>query len=87
MRATDNPDFFAGLPMQTAQQVLKDAVHDFKAWLDSLKEYKKNPSNYTGKPKMPGYCKSIRKTFTVTNQDAVIYPVSYTHLDVYKRQV
>ena len=42
MRATDNPDFFAGLPMQTAQQVLKDAVHDFKAWLDSLKEYKKN---------------------------------------------
>lgn len=24
---------------------------------------------------MPGYCKSSRKTFTVTNQDAVIYPV------------
>ena len=65
----------AGLPMKTAQQVLKDAVHDFKAWLDSLKKYKKNPSNYTGKPKMPGYCKSNRKTFTVTNQDAVIYPV------------
>ena len=75
MRATGNPDFFAGLPMQTAQQVLKDAVHDFKAWLDSLKKYKKDPSNYTGKPKMPGYCKSSRKTFTVTNQDAVIYPV------------
>ena len=75
MRATVNPDFFAGLPMQTAQQVLKDAVHDFKAWLDSLKKYKKDPSNYTGKPKMPGYCKSSRKTFTVTNQDAVIYPV------------
>lgn len=75
MRATNNPDFFAGLPMQTAQQILKDAVHDFRTWLDSLKKYKKNPSNYTGKPKMPGYCKSNRKTFTVTNQDAVIYPV------------
>lgn len=75
MRATNNPDFFAGLPMQTAQQVLKDAVHDFKSWLDSLKKYKKDPSNYTGKPKIPGYCKSNRKTFTVTNQDAVIYPV------------
>ena len=24
MRATSNPDFFAGFPMQTAQQVLKD---------------------------------------------------------------
>lgn len=76
MRATHNPDFFAGLPMQTAQEVLKDAVHDFRAWLDSLKQYKKDPSCYTGKPKMPGYCKSSRKTFTVTNQDAVIYPVA-----------
>ena len=47
MRATGNPDFFAGLPMQTAQQVLKDAVHDFKAWLDSLKKYKKAPANLT----------------------------------------
>lgn len=33
MRATSNPDFFAGLPMQTAQQVLKDAVHDFKTFV------------------------------------------------------
>ena len=33
MRATHNTDFFAGLPMQTAQEVLKDAVHDFKTWL------------------------------------------------------
>ena len=75
MRATHNSDFFAGLPMQTAQEVLKDAVHDFKTWLVSLKQYRKDPSSYTGKPKMPGYCKSSRKTFTVTNQDAVIYPV------------
>lgn len=30
MRVTDNPDFFSGLPMQTAQAVLKAAAGDFK---------------------------------------------------------
>lgn len=30
MRVTDNPDFFAGLPKQTAQQMTKQAVTDFK---------------------------------------------------------
>ena len=33
MRVNRNPDFFAGLPMQTAQAVLKQAVSDFKNWL------------------------------------------------------
>ena len=40
MRANGNPDFYAGLPMQTAQHVLKEAVTVFRAWLKSLKEYR-----------------------------------------------
>ena len=75
MRVTKNPDFFAGLPMQTAQAVVNAAVMDFKNWLASLRKYKKDPSEFLGKPKMPGYRKSERKTFTITNQDAVLYPV------------
>ena len=76
MRATNNPDFFAGLPMQTAQNVVKQAVRDFKNWLASLKEYKHSPDKYLGKPKMPHYKKkgSIC-TFTVSNQDAVLYRI------------
>ena len=75
MRVTDNPDFFSGLPMQTAQAVLKAAAGDFKNWLAALRAYKKDPSKFLGKPRMPGYCKSEKKTFTITNQDAVLYPV------------
>ena len=75
MRVTDNPDFFSGLPMQTAQAVLKAAAGDFKNWLAALRTYKKDPSKFLGKPRMPGYCKSEKKTFTITNQDAVLYPV------------
>ena len=72
MRVTNNPDFFAGLPIQTAQAVVKQAVQDFKNWLAALRIYKKNPSSFTGKPKMPRY-KKAPCTFTITNQGAVLY--------------
>ena len=75
MRANQNPDFFAGLPMQTAQRVLKEAVTVFKAWLKSLGEYRRAPARYTGKPRMPRYLKGDLHTFYITNQDAVLYPV------------
>ena len=75
MRVTQNPDFFAGLPMQTAQAVVKAAVNDFTNWLKALKAYKKEPSKFPGKPQMPHYCKKEQKSFIVTNQDAVLYPV------------
>ncbi|WP_049962404.1 RNA-guided endonuclease InsQ/TnpB family protein [Oribacterium sp. FC2011] len=72
MRVTKNPDFFTSLPMQTAQAVVKQAVQDFKNWLATIKDYKKHPDKYLGKPKMPHYKKSAC-TVTITNQDAVVY--------------
>lgn len=65
--------FFAGLPMQSAEAVLRKSVQDFNNWLASLKKYRANPKGYTGRPKMPGYLKGERATFTITNQDAVYY--------------
>lgn len=73
MRVTENPDFFAGLPMQTAQAIVKQAVTDFHNWLKALKEYGKNPEKFLGKPKMPHYKKDNLSTLTITNQDAVLY--------------
>ena len=75
MRANENPDFFAGLPMQTSQRILKEAVGVFKAWLSALKEYKSCPGKFTGRPRMPKYLKADRHTFYISNQDAVLYPV------------
>ena len=73
MRVTQNPDFFAGLPMQSAQATVKHACSDFQNWLLALKKYKQNPALFTGKPRMPGYCKGDITALTLTNQDAVIY--------------
>ena len=44
MRVTWNPDFFAGLSMQCAQNVLKQVCGDFKNWMASCRQYKKDPS-------------------------------------------
>ena len=66
MRVTENPDFFAGLPMQTAQAIVKQAVTDFNNWLKSLKAYAKHPENFLGRPKMPHYKKDSLTTVTVT---------------------
>ena len=74
MRVMDNPDFFAGLPSQTAEECQKAAVHDFRSWLASLREYKKHPEKYLGKPRMPHYKKQDLVTVIITNQDAVLYP-------------
>lgn len=71
--ANNNPDYYAGLPMQTAEAVIKRAVFNFKNWLTLLKDWKKHPNKYSGKPRMPKYCKSSKKSFVVTNQDAIIY--------------
>ena len=74
MRVTENPDFFIGLPMQTAQAMVKQAVTDFKNWMASLREYKKHPEKFLGRPKMPHYKKQDLATVIITNQDAVLYP-------------
>lgn len=74
MRVTENPDFFCGLPMQTAQAVVKSAVSDFKNWLSALREYRKSPEKFLGRPQMPHYKRSNVATYTISNQDAVLYP-------------
>ena len=73
MRVTWNPDFFAGLPMQCAQNVLKQVCGDFKNWMASCRQYKKDTSGYLGRPKMPHYKrKKSLSSFSFTNQDCYV---------------
>ena len=69
-KKTKNENYNSSLPKQTAQHVIKEACGNFSTWLKALKEYNKNPSKFTGKPKMPRY-KVSGGIFMVkiTNQD------------------
>lgn len=73
MRVNNNPDFFAGLPMQTAQHIIKQACRDFTSWIKALKSFGKDPSAFLGKPEIPGYKKGTLSLVKFTNQDCVLY--------------
>ena len=77
-KATNNPDYYNDLAMQSNQQIIKEVLESFKGYRKSMISYRKAPAKFTGKPKLPGYVKSDRTTVTITNQDAKIK-------DVYKK--
>lgn len=71
---TNNKNYNSSLPKQSAQHVIKDACNSFKGWFKALRSYKRNPSKFTGKPKMPKYRKSGSVyAVKLTNQDTVLY--------------
>ena len=74
MQDGHNPDYYAdGITRQTAQQVIKRAVEDMDAFYEALETWKKAPSKFNGKPKLPGYAKKGGlSTFVVTNQDCTV---------------
>ena len=80
-KTKNNQNYNSFLPKQTSQAVIKEAVTMFYSWLKALKNYKKYPSMYTGKPKMPGYKKSGGcSSFSLTNQDVLFKKQKHNHL-------
>jgi putative transposase len=43
------------LPSGVSQQIIKNLCENWKGYLAELRDWKKNPDKYTGKPKMPNY--------------------------------
>lgn len=73
-KKTNNKNYNSALPKQSAQYVIKDACDSFKSWFKALRSYKKNPSKFMGKPKMPKYRKSGSIYIVkLTNQNVVFY--------------
>lgn len=70
---TDNTDYYNTLPMQSSQNIIKSVLSDFKGFFNTMKAYNKYPEKFTGKPKFPGYVKTDKTSFDITNQDAVFY--------------
>jgi putative transposase len=52
-----NHETYKALPAQTSQAILKKLDLSWKSFYSSIKDWKKNPSKYTGKPSLPKYKK------------------------------
>jgi len=48
-------NYFKILPYGTAQQILRALDSNWKAFFQSIKEWKKHPEKFRGRPKLPGY--------------------------------
>lgn len=80
------PDY-RSLPTQSSQAVMKKVFQNWKSFFSSIKEYGKNPSKFTGKPKIPKYMKSSQKEIEFTNQDCVIKDQKYLKFPLTKLQL
>lgn len=67
---TEYPDY-ANMPTaQSAQQTLRLLEKNWKSFFHSVKEWKKHPEKYLGRPKLPKYKKKDGKaTLILTNQN------------------
>jgi putative transposase len=54
-----NEPSYRELPTQTSQQIIKLLFKNIKSWVNSKKEYSKNPNKYLCKPKLPSYKKEL----------------------------
>lgn len=55
LMAEFNQEEYRALPAQTAQQIIKQCFRNWKTYLVTLKEWRKNPDKFMGKPKLPNY--------------------------------
>ncbi|MEK7483264.1 MAG: transposase, partial [Planctomycetota bacterium] len=46
---------YQALPAKVSQQVIQHVCHDWKAYREATFEYRRNPNNFLGEPKIPRY--------------------------------
>ena len=57
MAKINDVDYRALLKSHSANRVIAQVDSSWNEWFENLKDFKKNPSKYTGRPKMPKYKK------------------------------
>lgn len=68
---------YTSLPVQSSQAMMKKVFKDWKSYFAGLKDWKVNPSKYTGRPRIPRYSRASMKEVEFTNQDCVIKEKKY----------
>ena len=65
----DNHNNYQKLPAQTAQWTIKRVKQSWNSFFKSIKDYRKHPEKYLGRPRIPGYkSKDGEFILTFTNQ-------------------
>lgn len=68
----DTPEY-KNLYAQTSQQCLKLLEKNWKSFFASIKDWKKNPTKYSGKPNLPKYLKKNGRNIVILTNQLVKY--------------
>ncbi|MBD2868853.1 RNA-guided endonuclease InsQ/TnpB family protein [Paenibacillus arenilitoris] len=85
-KVIDQSDYRA-LPTQSSQGIMKIAFQNWVSFFASMKDYRKHPRKYSGKPRIPGYVRSKVKEVVFSNQDCVIKEKKFLKLPKTKLQL
>ncbi|WP_028775567.1 RNA-guided endonuclease InsQ/TnpB family protein [Shimazuella kribbensis] len=78
---------YRSLPTQTSQWVMKTVFQNWKSYFCSLQTYKKDPSVFRGRPKIPKYSRSNQKEVLFTNQDCAVKANKFLKFPKTKKQL
>ena len=56
---------------QSVQQILRKIHSNFKSFFKVTNDYNKNPTKYSGRPKLPKYKKNDYDELIITNQNII----------------
>lgn len=85
-KVMEQPDYRA-LPAQSSQGIMKVVFQNWKGFFASMKDYRKHPEKYSGKPNIPGYARRPMKEVVFSNQDCVIKEQKFLKLPKTKLQL
>lgn len=75
----ENQFDFRNLPSSVSQQVVKQVFQNIRSWINLKKDYKKNPSKYNSRPKLPKYKKGKKQNMLVFTTSACKIKNGYIH--------
>ncbi|CAM3304179.1 IS200/IS605 family element transposase accessory protein TnpB [Paenibacillus taichungensis] len=78
---------YRSLPTQSSQNVMKIVFQNWKSYFESLKVFRKNPSAFKAKPRIPSYCRNHQRELILTNQDCVIKEGKFLKLPLTKERL
>ena len=74
MRNSRNPDFYSGIPIHAADNVIKSVCEAMKSFFAVTEAYNKDKSSFPGRPSLPRYRrKGGLCSFTCSNQECHLF--------------
>ncbi|MGO4370645.1 RNA-guided endonuclease InsQ/TnpB family protein [Paenibacillus sp. MCAF20] len=78
---------YRALPAQSSQGIMKVVFQNWRSFFASIRDYRKHPEKYAGRPNIPGYMRGKTKDVVFSNQDCTIKERKFLKLPYTKKRL